>query len=280
MCRGGRCMVCGEMSFNPIPVKDRNGNGYLCDLHKNSTESYYSKNTKKFGVEKVNGFTFGVEFETANSTEVGRIEMANMGYLPTHDDSLAWSGVEYKSPIYQGMNAIIKHCVSIGVLVNDSDISIDSDCGTHLHVGHSEHINPVTMGYIRRFYHSLFIPLSNAIAADPAKAARFWGRKFTYYASAIDTSSDPEEHRNFINLQHDYTIEFRLCKFQSGAQYQNCVRFAKDVITTIINNFIVHFNDTDYNTAKFKNQREYRKHQAEKTAKKIVMLYAKYTANI
>lgn len=286
----GKCMCpgCIRVGNNAIPLKDRGGKlAYLCDEHLRNTMGYSFENNNKVGTIKVLSRTYGVEFETANSTEIGRINMLNMGFVPTYDGSLAWTGVEYKSGIYQGAKAIIKHCDSIDTLISEGHITLDSDCGTHLHVGDRDYLTPETIRYLRRFYNTLFIPLTNAIDADLEKARRFWGRNFTYYADRIteNTTSgnlygDEMPHTTFVNLQHDYTIEFRLCKFQNAEQYKQLVRFADDVLTTIVNNFIKHFNDTDFNTAKFPTIKEYRKHQAEKTAKKIVMLYNKYTANI
>ena len=281
----GKCVCCGRPATNRLTLRNRGErSAFLCDFHYNDMHSYSTENNKRRGCEKVNGFTYSIEFETSYSTEKGRVEIMSLGFIPTFDITV---DCEYKSPIYNGLNAPIKQCVSIFDLLINGNIRIDSDCGTHFHVGHSEHINPQTMRYLRRFFNSLFVPLSDAIAADPEKARKFWGRNFVHYASPITNDStsgnldgDEMPHTTFVNLQHDYTIEFRLCKFVSAQQYQNVMRFCKDVVSCIINNFILHFNATDYNDSKFESITAYRKHQAEKTARKIVMLYNKYTMGL
>lgn len=269
------CKGCNSIGTVKIDVAKRGGgHGYMCDFHANEEMSYYDKNNYRRGNRKVNGFTYSMEFETYDATEKGRGELLDFGFIPTHDGSIG--GAEYKSPIYEGLNAISKQLVSIDNLMQNNDICIDNHCGTHFHVGHVEKINPQTMNYIRRFYHSLFIPLCEVMKANPEKVERMFGRGFTYYASTIDHNTDATNHCNFINLQHDYTIEFRLCKFKNAKQYMNVVKFARDVVNTVIENFVDHFNREDFDRTRYASVTEYRKHKAQVTANKIVKLFDKY----
>ena len=171
--------------------------------------------------------------------------------------------------------------------MSHGNLRIGLNCGTHFHVGHRSYINPTTMRYLRRFNGSLFVPLSNAIMADPEKSARFFGRRPNNWACPItfaDPSGDYEgyrmEHSAMINLQHDYTIEFRQPKFRNAKQYMAVVHFATDATECIIENFIKHFNDVPTDTRRYPNKTAYRKHKAEVTANKLVKLYEKYTANV
>jgi hypothetical protein len=142
------------------------------------------------------------------------------------------------------------------------------------------------MRYLRRFNGSLFVPLSNAIMADQNKAERFFGRRSNTWAQPV-TMSDPSgdyhgfqmKHEAMFNLQHDYTIEFRQAKFVSAERYMNVAKFAKDVANAIIENFIKHFNDTDFDKRRYPTRTAYRKHKADVTANKLVKLYEKYSAN-
>lgn len=271
-----RCMCKGCMNegINPVSIAKRgNRNGYVCDFHLYNMESYSDENEYRHGSRKVNGFTFSVELETSYSDIKARGELLDFGFLPTSDCTV---DVEYKSPIYEGMNAISKQCVSIERMLNERHMRIGNDCGTHFHVGHVDSINPTTMGYLKRFYHSLFLPLCEVMKANPTETIVFWGRNFTHYANTINENSNANEHCNFINLQHNYTVEFRLAKFQDAEQYMNVVRFCKEVVNTVINNFIEHFNDEGIDSTRYSNITEYRKHKAAVTAKKIVKLYKKY----
>ena len=270
------CKNCNNTGIHPVSVNDRGGrSGFLCNFHYLQNESYYTKNTFRQGKEKSNGFTYSIELETSRSNEKSRVELMNLGYIATKDSTV---DVEYKSPIYQGLNSLQKQLLSIDTLINQNNLQINDTCGTHLHVGHTENINTVTMQYIRRFYHSLFVPLSEYMRQHPAKTRQFWGREFSSsgWAVPVNENTDAQNHKNFINTQHDFTLEFRLAKFQNAKQYYNIVCFAKDTVNTIINNFILHFNNDNFDKTRYKNITEYRKHKAKLTAQKILKLYIKY----
>lgn len=271
------CNNCNRIGTVKVAIATRgNRNGYMCDFHARSVEGYSDENHYRKGNRKENGFTFSQELETSRSTMKARGELVNFGFIPTHDGTV---DVEYKSPIYEGLNAISKQLVSIEKLKNEGQLAIDSTCGTHFHVGHAEHINPETMQYIRRFYHSIFLPLSDYMREHRNETEAFWGRDFLIsgWATPITANTNATEHRNFINLEHAYTIEFRLAKFQNAKQYMNIAKFAKDTVNAIIENFIKHFNDSDFDTSRYATITEYRKHKAQVTAGKIVKLYTKYT---
>lgn len=279
MARTPRCMCnnCTAIGTVKVPIAKRGDRfGFMCDFHARNLEGYSDENDFRKGNRKQNGFTFSAELETSHSTAKARGELLDFGFLPTHDCTV---NVEYKSPIYEGLNAISKQAVSIEKLMDCGELAIGTECGTHFHVGHAEFINPETMQYIRRFYHSIFVPLSDCMVSHPNETNAFWGRSFTYYASPIDRNTDANGHCNFVNLQHDYTVEFRLAKFHNATQYMQIVKFCRDVVNAVIENFIKHFNDTDFDHSRYADQTAYRKHKAQVTANKIVKLYCKY-ANI
>lgn len=279
------CNNCNAIGTVKIEIANRGkGNGYMCEFHARQKESYTTENDFRKGNRKANGFTFSMELETSFSNERIRGELLNKGFLPTYDCTV---DVEYKSPIFEGLNAISKQAVSIESYMGTDELRMDRDCGTHFHVGHAVHINPETMRYLRRFNGSLFVPLSNAIMANPDKARRFFGRHSNGWAEPV-TMSDPSgdfegwrmKHSAMFNLQHDYTIEFRQAKFVSANQYMNVAKFARDIVNCIINNFILHFNEQPTDTRRYPTIREYRVHKAQVTANKMVALYEKYTANV
>lgn len=274
----GKCQCAGCNNLGTVKVelaRRGNRNAYMCEYHARREESYSTENNNRKGTVKKNGFTFSQELETSRSTEKARVELLASGYLPTSDCTV---DVEYKSSITHGLNSLSKHCVTIEKLMQAGELEIDSTCGTHLHVGHSEYINSVTMDYVRRFYHSLFIPLCEAMQAEPEKTETLFGRGLTGWAQPINEYTPAQEHKNFINTQHTYTLEFRACKFKNANQYMHVTMFCKDITATVINNFIKHFNDTDIDSTRYANMRQYRKHKADVTAKKLVKLFEKYTA--
>ena len=279
------CKDCHSVGVVRVPIAKRgNRFGYLCQFHADRLEGYTVENGFRMGNRKQNMGTFSAELEVSMATTKARGELADFGFLPTADCTVS---AEFKSPIYEGLNALSKQCVSIEKLIAEGEIRIGRECGTHFHVGHAEHINPETMRYLRRFNGSLFVPLSNAIMADVEKSARFFGRLPNSWAEPV-TMQDPSgnysgsymKHSAMFNLQHDYTVEFRQAKFVNAAQYMAVAKFAKDCVNAIITNFVEHFNDTEWDTNRYPTRTEYRKHKAQVAANKMVKLYEKYTANL
>ena len=270
MCRIAKCLYCNNVGVKAIPLKNRGGrNGYLCEAHASSygDRSYYDENSTLRGTTKKHGFTFSMELEMSQPTTTMRAELLNCGFMPTQDST---TDTEFKSPIWQSLNPLPKKFNTIEKLLNDGEGAITNNEGTHFHVGHREYINATTINYIKRFYHSLFLPLCNIMLDNSEATKKLFGRNFCYWAKQINEDTNPNEHSNFINLQHDNTIEFRLCKFVNTKQYMNVIKFCKDVTNTIINNFIKYFEGSTT---------EQRRHKAQVTANKIVKLYCKY-ANI
>lgn len=279
------CKDCRNVGTVKVDIAKRGGrHGFLCDFHARHLEGYTVENGYRSGERKAHGNTFSGEFEVSMATTKARGELADFGFKPTADCTVA---AEFKSPIYEGLCALSKQCLSIEKLMAEGELRIGAECGTHFHVGHAEYINAETMRYLRRFNGSLFVPLSNAIMADPAKAERFFGRRSNHWAEPV-TMADPSgnyegwrmKHEAMFNLQHDFTIEFRQAKFVNAAQYMAVAKFARDCVNAIIENFIKHFNDTNFDARRYASQREYRKHKADVTAGKLVKLYEKYTANV
>ena len=277
------CKDCHSVGTVRVPIAKRGDRyGYLCDFHARHLEGYSVENGVRSGVRKKNGNTFSTELEVSYANLKARGELCDFGFKPTSDCTVS---AEYKSPIFEGLNALSKQCVSIEKLITNGDMSIGSECGTHFHVGHVDYINGETMRYLRRFNNSLFVPLSNAIMADVEKSARFFGRRPNSWAEPIterDTSGNlpghAMKHSAMFNLQHDYTVEFRQAKFVNAEQYMAVAKFAKDCVNAIIENFIKHFDDTEWDRNRYETRTAYRKHKADVTAKKLVKLYEKYTA--
>lgn len=279
------CKDCNSVGTVKVPIAKRgNRFGYMCDFHARRLEGYTVENDFRLGNRKKNGFTVSMELEVSFADTKARGELVDFGFKPTSDCTVS---AEFKSPIFEGLNAVSKQCVSIEKLMTDGAIRIGNECGTHFHVGHAEYINPETMRYLRRFNGSLFVPLSEAVMADPAKAERFFGRRSNDWAQPV-TMADPSgnydgcymKHKAMFNLQHDYTVEFRQAKFVNAEQYMNVAKFARDCVNAIIENFIKHFNDTDFDIRRYPTRTAYRKHKAQVAANKMVKLYEKYTANI
>ena len=275
------CTKCKrEGNINDFFRVDKNNRGqrgaYICPDCNEEMHSYYTKNNEERGAETVHPYTYGMELETSMSDSKARSELFEYHFLPTRDCTV---DVEYKSPIMQNLKSLSHLGKVLDRLVAEDHLEMDDRCGTHFHVGHKD-LDADTMDYIRRFYHSLFVPLSDAVKANPAE--QFWGRGIdqcnsegSCWARSINASTDATEHTNFINVQHDKTLEFRLAKYQTASQYMGIAKFATKCMEIVMNNFVSHFNDRDYDKKRYSTVTEYRKHKAAVAADKMVKAYLK-----
>lgn len=269
------CPFCSQLGTHKYAVRRRGGgNAFLCDYHATHLESYSRENGYRIGEMKKNGFTYSVELETSFTTFRARLELCLAAFIPTSDITVS---VEYKSAIYNGMNGLKAFLPSIEDLITAGDMRIGRECGTHFHVGHDTYINARYMNYIRRFYHSLFVPLSDACLANPSKATELFGRDFGEWARPVDSMTEAEEHTNFINVQHDYSLEFRRCFFRNAAQYSHCADFCRAVTAHVVNGFCVQVEKLGLTEGQrlTVEQKEILRKAAAKTARAIVKEFEK-----
>lgn len=294
------CTRCG--ATHPVSVmtattsaKRGERSAYICERCATQNMYYHATNDKVLGTDKANLVYVGIENETSFSDEYARNAQFEYGFIPTHDCSIHSDGYgsrygsdrntcEYVSGLMKGLNRASKWALTCDKLISEGHMAINDSCGTHFHVSIDSMKNAqgekVYMGYIRRFYHSLFIPLNEAIASNPEAMHRVFGRGFGHYCEAIDRTASPEYNRYlWINTINDSNIEFRLNRFVNGKQYQNLMKMEVEMVKCIVTNFCEHFNDTDIDSRRYENMRVYRKHKAEVTAQKLVKIYWKYANN-
>ena len=226
-----QCLGCNNLGVEGMGVRRRGGGrAFLCEYHIRGLESYYTENNNYQGTPKAHRKTIGDEFETDYASKYARLEFMLQGYLPTRDGSI--NGPEFKSSIMHGKNTLKAFLPTIDALIESGDLRINYDyrnggrpgsCGTHTHIGHLDLLNVHTMGVVRQYFRQLFQPLSDAMLAEPEKVERIFGRPFVDYAEPLNRWSSWDGHSNFINLQHDNTLEWRLPVYRNTAQYSYCV---------------------------------------------------------
>jgi hypothetical protein len=285
-----KCTCCGtvhnvsDMIGTAMP--NRGGReAYMCRDCAQRNRYYHTSNTELQGVAKRNEVGVGHEVETAYTDDYARNILFEYGCIPTNDSSL--HGVrtcEYVSGIQQGLNISSKMWVTIEKLMQDGHLQINDSCGTHFHVSvdsmKDENGQQTYMGYIQRFYHSLFIPLANEMRANPEKTKRLFGRSFTHYARDIDEYSDPSNRYLFINVTNNSNIEFRLNRFVSAKQAQAVTKMEVEMVKCIVTNFCEHFMDTEWDRRRYEKRTAYRKHKAQVTANKLVKLFHKFAEQV
>lgn len=294
-----KCSCCGG-SFpvvdmvGTISAKRGNQPEYMCADCATNNRQYHATNDKVMGTDKVNDVFVGIESENSFSDEYARNTMFEYGFIPTHDCSLrsdgygsryGWDGntCEYVSALMKGLNRASKWALTCDRLMADGHLKVNDSCGTHFHVsidsmkdGNGE---KTYMGYIRRFYNSLFVPLCKEMKASPDATKALFGRYFTGYAKEIDMETTQKYHNDryyFINCMADNNIEFRLNRFVSGKQYQALMKMEVEMVKCVITNFCEHFNDTNIDHRRYENMTAYRKHKASVTAAKLVKIFKKY----
>jgi hypothetical protein len=295
------CTRCGAVHpvsemVGTTSAKRGERSAYICSRCATQNEYYHTANDKVLGTDKVNQTMCGIESENSYSDEYARNVMFEYGFIPTHDGSLRSDGngqrygwrdgnaCEYVSGLMKGLNRASKWALTCDKLIADGHLKVNDSCGTHFHVSidsmKDANGNKTYMGYIRRFYHSLFIPLNEAMASNPEAMRNLFGRGFGGYCEAINANARPDYDRYlWINVLNDSNIEFRLNRFVSGKQYQALMKMEVEMVKCIVTNFCEHFNDTDFDNRRYENMRVYRKHKADVTAQKLVKIYRKY-ANI
>ena len=228
---------------------DKRGNrpAYMCAHHYFSNEGYGRGGKNKAGAvgkARKKSYCFGLEFESAYTSEKARIEFLGNGFTPTNDGSLRGDRpCEYVSPLYYGMNSIVRYVKSIEKYKKSGDIKLNVSCGTHFHVSLNNMImengeNAMEYLQMRRIYTRVFLPLSRMLEEDPERCKKVFGRRLNAnYASAITEFCNPRNRYNFINVRNNNNIEFRVFKFRDAEQYTKAMWFARDVVDSIMRNF-------------------------------------------
>lgn len=292
------CTRCGREFFvadmvGTISPKRGERSAYMCQTCATRNEHYHASNTAVLGTVKVNEVFCGIEFESSFSDEMARNQFFEYGFIPTHDSSLYSDGTgnryggydgntcEYVSGLMRGLNRASKFALTADKLMADGHLKVNDSCGTHFHVSvdsmRDSNGNKTYMGYIARFYHSLFVPLNEYMVAHPAETKALFGRWFGHYCEQITRNANPQYDRYlWINVTNSTNVEFRLNRFVSGKQFQNLMKMEVEMVKCIVSNFCEHFNDTDIDTRRYPTKTAYRKHKADVTAGKLVKIFKKY----
>lgn len=257
------CIACHDEStdlFNWARVSLPNRGGrvaFLCPSCKRRMDSYFDDNDNPArGTTTAKRLTTGFEFEVDYPTYDIRAYLMQLDFIPSHDSTV---DCEFKSPVYKSLNPIKGVLRTLEKKQAANEFEVSSRCGTHVHIGHRA-INAYTNRAIAANYKALFAPLSNYLDTHPYECAAVFGRSLDGWAAPIDTM-DPYEHCNFVNIQHNDTIEYRVCKFVNAKQFMLAIQTCQKFTLAILNNYIAHFGEGN------------ELHKAEITGQKLVKLF-------
>lgn len=265
----GHCMVCGCTVLGGEGYRRFvRGRGYrvFCESHYKGLEEYHDSDSYRadyIGTRKKMPITnqlIGVEIEIdADRNEDTYLRfrgtLERVGYCLEHDCTVM--GGEAPSPKMRGLAHISK------VLQNNEDVFVyfTSNTGAHIHTSTSK------IDYLRRYYHSIFLPLCEYLESHDSewRISKF-GSDFRHYACKINNDTYPENHSNFVNVQHDNTIEFRLPRIKERHQFMNVLKFWREVGFFLEN---YDFQESSMNSFR-------RKERAMNAGNEIVKIATKY----
>ena len=265
-----RCTNCGVRMETRDMIATRCNNrrkdqfAYMCPHCATHNEDYRSSR-EMVEVGKIdNGWKYGIELETSDSTPFFRNMMFRFGFKATHDGSLnstgdderyttryGWteSSCEYVSSTNCGLKRFTKQFGEIEKSMLSRDVDMDDSCGTHCHISYNDMEGNV-MDKIRIWYYEIFHDMQEIMREYPSCTENFFGRYFNCsFAEEIREGIDWNDHDSryhWINLTNDTNVEFRINKFVSGSQMLECIKFEQWVIKTVIDNFTDKY-DTDNN---------------------------------
>ena len=136
-----RCMCVGCNNVGTVKINlDKRGNrsAYMCEYHAENNEWYGDGGKNEAGAvgkARKKMYRFGMEFESSYTSQKARIEFLANGFTPTNDISLNGERTcEYVSPLYNGMNSIVRYVKTIDKYMKSGDIELNESCGTHFHI--------------------------------------------------------------------------------------------------------------------------------------------------
>lgn len=265
----GHCLVCGcEVVSGEGYRRFVRGRGLrvVCVDHASNLMSYHGSEALRadeIGTEKkmpLTRTTIGVEIETDGQSRTDekylrfRGTLERVGFVFESDCSVRTG--EAPSPKMQGLATMS------AILRNNQDVFdlFTENTGSHIHVQCDD------IAYIRRYYHTLFVPFCEYLEShSDTWLINNFGSDFRYYACKITRYTDCMNHANFINVQHEHTLEFRLPRIREYRQFVELLKFWREV-GFFLNNF--DFEKTSEATT--------RKRKASEAADEIVKIARKY----
>ena len=277
------CLQCGT-TIAP-------GNGYSAPLASNGGRAQYicracrngwndisygqHAHAEATGKQAKAGLTYSVELEMREVDALTRGELAAVGFIATKDCT---TEVEYKMPPRGNLNNG-KTWSTVEGLLREGHAAITDAEGTHIHVGHGtvevkdEEGNPTpdlinyrTMLKVRRRVNAIFCPLMDAWQSNPEDVVRVFGRWFNDYAIAKVSA---EDRYAAINVANSTTIEYRLPRFRTAAQYRHCLKLCGELTKTIATNYCKYAPSPSADPRKLDRK-------ADVTAAKLVKVWRKY----
>lgn len=203
----------------------------LIGYHSNACRGVEKIGTTKKGI--LESTPVGIEFEgniaNASDSEFTTFRAMIEAFTFCHMEADCTVSGELPTQPMEGLARVSKILQSLESH-NQLSILSHNSCGAHIHAQCND------ISYVRRYYHSIFLPLNDYICDMSAeRRVEVFGSDFRYYAMSINSNTKPQTHSNIFNTQHSYTLEFRLPRVIGYKQYMNCIKFWREVVCYINN---------------------------------------------
>jgi len=262
----GHCVECGRltsiaMGGKRVTTPSQKNGVWVCEAHrgKRNLNSYYDENSVRLGKGNADNISISVELESMGVSTHARAYLVDNKFLATSDCTV---DIEYKSPIYTSELPLAKIIGGIEYMDKSSKYAFsvnNSHCGIHTHYGFID--NHFDFTNLFTHYELLFKPLADLVEVNLNSRDReeIFGRDFDTYNQKLNYRR-PNEHENWINIQHDYTLEIRMPRFVNAEQYMRFLKTFKKIFKAL---------DTHYIS------KEHNERNAKKAGRKMAMVFMK-----
>lgn len=229
---------------------------YVCPNCSSIQTYHITTDYASVGVLNKDGVKFGCEFETNGRTPIDvKRALKENGFILEYDGSLDEDCLEAVSPIYKSLNSLGKYISKMYVIGFRTSVN----CGTHVNLSIDASVMSYdkqrkAYDYIRRFYNSIFLELSEWMVADGKDIVKkVFGRNVNRWCRAIQYDSTPATSHTmnryyWVNTEHTaentsdkaLRLEFRLPFWDTendadGQKFLNTVRCCRALYIKLMN---------------------------------------------
>lgn len=241
--RSGHCVECGRMTCEDeggirVTIPSQKNGVWVCSDHrgKRNLRGYGDENDTRVGSGNADNISISVELESMGRSTHARAYLVKNKFMPTEDCTV---DIEYKSPIYTSEQPLAKIIGGIEYMDKNRDYRFsvnNQNCGIHTHFGFID--NSYNFQHLRYDYENLFKELADIVEnLNYEQLNAIFGREFGDYNRKL-RYSDPTRHENWINIQHNYSIEIRMPRFDTAEKYMRFLKTFKKIFKALNTHYI------------------------------------------
>ena len=265
----GHCVECGRITSEALGGKrvttpaQRNG-VWMCEMHrgKRNLNDYSAENNERVGSGNADGISISLELESIGISTHARAYLVSNKFMATYDSTV---DIEYKSPIYTSEQPLAKIIGGIEYMDKSPDYKFSVNngaCGLHTHFGFID--NRYDFRRLHYDYERLFKELNHIVCSlTDDERKEIFGRSWGDYNYELSFRY-PDRHENWINIQHPYSVEIRMPRFDTAIKYMKFLKTFKKMFKALDTHYISKGAENNYN----------HEHNAEKASRKMVKIFS------